>query len=158
MLEQLGDAIGGFTNAVYTHTASAQTASIGMHIRHILEFYQALVKTVQASNSPDICYDNRQRNMLLETSQEQATQAIEAIQHALAGWSPDDCNLKLSVILAPAQPMMPISTTLHRELYHVLDHMVHHMALIKLIAEKQNIALAANFGLARATQVHQGTF
>lgn len=157
ILDQLSTALDDFTDALYTHKANAQTSSIGMHIRHILEFYQEFLKTVIDNDDTDICYDNRQRNLLLETSREDAAQKLNAIKDAFSSMSSDDCNLALSVIIRPSEPLMSMPTTLHRELYHVLDHMVHHMALIKLTAERQGIALNKNFGLAHATQAHQGT-
>lgn len=157
ILDQLNTAIHHFTDEVYTYKASAHISSIGMHVRHILEFYQAFLKTVKANSNKEICYDNRKRNLLLETSKESAIQELNKIKEALAVMPSNDCNFVLSVIIKPSKPLVSMPTTLHRELYHVHDHTIHHMALIKLTAERQGITLGESFGLAKATQAYQET-
>jgi uncharacterized damage-inducible protein DinB len=140
---------------VYTRKISEQTSSIGMHLRHVVEFYQAFLRAVSDGESNALCYDNRQRNLLFETSKESAIQELEVIRQAVASMTVNNGPMTLSVIIAPSTPPVSITTTFRRELYHLLDHSIHHMALIKLIAEKQNITLAEGFGLAKSTEAYQ---
>ncbi len=50
-------------------------ATIGQHIRHILEFYQSALNGL---DSKIVNYDNRKRNLLIETDKEYAIQIIES--------------------------------------------------------------------------------
>lgn len=154
ILGQLIVELSVISEAVYTRKISEQTSSIGMHLRHVVEFYQGFLRTV-SDGSNALCYDNRQRNLLFETSKESAIQELEVIKQAIGSMAVNDDPMTLSVIIAPSKPPVSITTTLRRELYHLLDHSIHHMALIKLIAEKQNVTLAEGFGLAKSTEAYQ---
>ena len=155
IITQLQEALLHFSDAVYSHKMDDHTSSIGMHTRHIIEFYQELIKALDRvamdHGQHDICYDRRQRHLQYETSRTCAVHELMAIKEALSRVPEHHRNLTLSVIVNPAQPLVSLSTSLERELYHVLDHMIHHMALIKLLAQIQDTPLEPDFGIAKAT-------
>ena len=155
ILTQLSAILENIPNAAYANQPNAQTSSIGMHIRHIIEFYQELLKTLEGFSDNHLCYDNRQRDLTLEANKQAAIDALETIKATLSTMKQTDTAIKMSVITAPIQPMSTITTTLHRELYHLIDHTTHHMAIIKMIAQDQNIILDQNFGVASATLSQQ---
>lgn len=154
ILEQLGQGIGSISQDIYTHTLDQQTSSIGMHVRHVIEFYQEFFKTIKGTADQTLCYDNRQRNMLFETSKDTALEELENLQSDFTSSTLDDRKLNLSITIHQDSNLEVIGTTLHRELYHLFDHATHHMAIIKMIAAKQNVSFDENFGVACSTQVH----
>lgn len=146
------------TDLAYTNS-DGKTSSIGMHTRHIIEFYQEFFKSIRNQDNkttcPELCYDNRQRNMVFETSKDTGLEEIENLKQDFKSLCTQDCDISLSMTIHPDQPLFKMRTNLHRELFHLLDHAVHHMAIIKMEAQKCGIEFDEGFGLANATQAHQ---
>lgn len=125
-------------------------SSLGQHIRHIVELYQAVKKS---GISGEINYDNRERNPVIETSPQAA--AIE-IQHLLDFL--EDIQQDKSLILSgdfskDSYTSLRINTSLFRELAYNLEHSIHHQALIKIGLIHLGLLhlIDADFGLAPAT-------
>ncbi len=123
-------------------------ASIGQHVRHILEFYQCLVKTGNV-----ICYDDRKRDTRIETDQAFALVVIDTILTELELIGDDRSILLRSNFSAEPYDNVYLSTSLYRELAYALEHSIHHQALIKVGMTQlcQEDVLSDNFGLAPAT-------
>lgn len=150
ILRQLTAALATLPDTIYTHQPDPQTSSIGMHTRHIIEFYQEFLNC--ANNTiQTLCYDNRQRDMQLETIKDSALTAIQTIKATLNKTEPADKDINLPVTINPNAPMLTIRSTIMRELYHLIDHTTHHMAIIKMIAQTHAITFDKTFGLASAT-------
>jgi len=65
------------SSAQYTHSSSTLFgASIGQHVRHVLEFYQVVLKGIESKR---INYDERDRNVLIETKTQVAIECTEDI-------------------------------------------------------------------------------
>lgn len=124
--------------------------SIGQHIRHILEFYIILEK---GANSGIICYDNRARNVLLETDKEYAIKSIKEIIHFLASLKEDRQLKMLANYSITRDDQTIIQTSFYRELAYALDHTIHHLAIVKiaLYEDKDKINIDNNFGVAPST-------
>lgn len=133
----------------------SQNSPIGGHVRHVIEFYQALLTAIETPENRELSYDKRKRNLLFEKDQDAALSEIATIKTKIASLPEEDTELTLSSIVDPGQPMFAMRTTLYRELVYLLDHMIHHMALIKLLAKEHGVSLAENFGLAQSTKAHQ---
>jgi hypothetical protein len=56
-------------------------ATIGQHVRHILEFYQSALNGLETKT---INYDNRKRNLLIESDNKYAMQVIDEINACLS--------------------------------------------------------------------------
>lgn len=125
-------------------------ATIGQHFRHIIEFYVAIEKGV---NTNIISYDDRERNLKIETDIHYAIETINGLISFLIGLK-DDKNiiLKADYNTEDGQSTL-IQTTLFRELAYAHDHTVHHLAIIKiaLLEDKESIKMDANFGVAPST-------
>ena len=52
-------------------------STIGMHARHIVEFYQCLLE--QSADNQRVNYDNRSRDLLLQTNLDYFTETVESI-------------------------------------------------------------------------------
>lgn len=154
-LQQLYDGLTQLTPMQYTQSPEADASAIGRHVRHILEFYQALFVYMRNTSADSLCYDKRQRNLQLETSADAALQEIDQVRSQLGTAYVGDCDINLASIIVPGAPMVGIKTTLYRELFYLLDHTIHHMALIKMLAQKLGVNLDRSFGLAQSTKAHE---
>lgn len=133
-------------------------ASIGMHVRHILEFYHQLFQAIEQQLTQSLCYDNRVRDKNIEQSKHVAIVRIDNIITQLDTLNMTEDAITLQVTLCSIKPTMnPLSSNILRELHYVFDHTVHHMAIIKMIACSKGLILEDNFGMSAATQKAQLT-
>lgn len=134
------------------------SGTIGQHIRHILEFYMAVVN---ARDTGVVSYDNRQRELLIETDVAYAIQRIDKISECL-----NTLNIRAVILLdgnysIKENSSNSIKTTVERELVYNLEHSIHHQALIKvaLIDFGLSDLVSQNFGVAPSTiRNNQETF
>jgi len=153
-LGQLYSGIENISEEIYT-SSPANSSSIGMHVRHIIEFYQAFLKAICPDQADEICYDGRERKAVFESSKTASLNEIKNIQAHIEAITCCDTPLTMDVVIDPDAPMEALQTTVQRELYHVLDHTVHHMAIIKMTSSQFGILFEQDFGLANATKSHQ---
>lgn len=151
ILSDLVTALSAVGDDLYRYQPSPDVSSIGMHVRHVIEFYQEFLR---AMDGGDVCYDNRQRDLKFEISKDKACDQIKKISSIFRTSDLCDRDLVLSVVTSPEGPLSHLHTTLQRELYHVLDHCVHHMALIKMLGARHGVEFDVGFGLANATKKH----
>ena len=154
-LSQLHDAITVLTTEQYSQSPLTETSAIGKHVRHIVEFYQALFSYLQTPSSVNLCYDKRVRNPELESSAQYALAEIRKIRESLTATLIQDCEITVASVVVPGAPLVTMNTTLLRELFYLLDHTIHHMAIVKLIAQCQGVILDSQFGLAQSTKQYQ---
>jgi len=125
-------------------------ATIGQHFRHILEFYICLEKGTETGV---ICYDDRERHVLIETDADYAENTIKKLIHFL-GTVKDDRSLTMKADYSTkTEDQITIPTSLYRELAYALDHAVHHLAIVKiaLVEEKDVVKVDSNLGVAPST-------
>ncbi|MDP2189001.1 MAG: hypothetical protein Q8J69_10005 [Sphingobacteriaceae bacterium] len=124
--------------------------TIGKHVRHILEFYQQLLAAEAAES---VNYDARERQLALENKPQQALDVIDQLSRLLAAPIHDRA---LAVEGAVLVDVGPVGSTFRRELYYAYEHMVHHMALIKVgCFGLEDFQFPETFGLAYATAKHR---
>ena len=154
IIKQLVEALNKLDALSFTRPPEGELGgTIGMHFRHVIEFYKELVKVIKADEVDSLlCYDNRQRDLKLETSIEDSIETLESLAMDLKSSPEADRVFTLRSLLEVGQPMVDLPTSLFRELQYVLEHSVHHMAIIKMLAEQMNVSLDSNFGVATATQ------
>ncbi|WP_298146936.1 DinB family protein [Flavobacterium sp.] len=132
-------------NVAYTaRNTSLSEATIGEHTRHIIEMFQCLE---QAYITAEVHYDNRKRDLLLQTSVAAAIEAIKGLKVSL---------LKEDKLLSLVQTVdgqnLNIATNYQRELLYNYEHCIHHQALIKVaLLGIKNIDIPESFGVARST-------
>lgn len=132
------------------HQNILSEASIGQHIRHIIELYQAVA---DAYTTKIVNYDARKRNPLI---QEKPTIAAEEIGRLIQFLekSPEDKIVKLEGNFSTdSSKPSQLNSSLYRELAYNLEHAIHHQALIKigLIQLSLQHLIDENFGVAPAT-------
>lgn len=122
-------------------------SSIGQHTRHILEFFQCLIN----SQNGVVNYDTRKRNLRLEQDLKYARAALHKICTALES-TPAVSTLEYQV----GEVTFKIETSLQRELVYMIEHIVHHLAIMRagLTSNFKHIELPQNFGIAQSTINH----
>lgn len=124
--------------------------SIGQHVRHILEFYICLMN---GYFNGEVCYDNRERNPLIENDRKYALHTIDKIKNNLCKYE-ENIELKIIGNLSDEDHnKYTISSNFQRELLYCMEHAIHHMALIKIAMLEQglNKLIPENFGIHPAT-------
>ena len=129
-------------------------SSIGQHVRHVLEFYSCLFTGI---GNKDICYDNRKRDLRLETEKKYALDEIDTICNQLNEISADYSIKVTSNLSNNAENTTVVDSSVFRELIYAFDHSVHHQALIKVGLQELNCTGLdlEEFGIAPSTLKHR---
>lgn len=124
-------------------------SSIGGHVRHILDHYKAVIKSVDTGV---VDYDNRVRNTDIETDRLAAIKAFEEMIDSLGKLeSLPDCSVDVIVASSTKDNGMKTRSSLARELQFLVSHTVHHYALIAISSRVQGLVPAPGFGVAPST-------
>lgn len=128
-------------------------SSIGGHFRHILEFYTGLLAREEDDR---FSYDRRRRDPLLE----QSVIAARACAQRVIGLLSEQCSDRglrmVSELPGDAAPTEQ-QTTLARELAYLVDHGVHHLAMLRIALQQElpHVQFPEHMGVAAATRNHQ---
>lgn len=125
-------------------------ASVGRHTRHILEFFEGLLSGLSKGS---VDYGLRNRNPAPESDK---YLALEMLRQAVGRLPFDERSLWLHDCTTNGK-VEPIRTGYYRELQYVLEHAIHHMAIIKIGLACMGIAVDENFGMAASTLAYQKT-
>lgn len=126
-------------------------ASIGQHVRHIIELFQSLLAGYEEGI---VNYENRKRDINIETNKEFALQLLKDIYENID--KPDKGLTLAACYDEHSSDTMNVITNYRREVIYNLEHAIHHMALIRIgINEVSDIKLSESFGVAASTIKHQ---
>ncbi len=122
-------------------------ATIGEHVRHIIEFYIELNKGYETGI---IDYNGRKRDHLLQTSR--AT-ALSKFNEVIDGIYKENIVLNIYTDYSSShESKLQLHTNYFRELMYNVEHTVHHMALIRVaIYNTADIVVPEDFGVAAST-------
>jgi hypothetical protein len=121
-------------------------ASIGQHVRHIIELFTELQKGYETGT---IDYEKRKRDCTIETDKYFALQQME---HIVSNIAMEDKGLLLQSGFGNGEEKISMATNYYRELVYNIEHAIHHMALIRVgVNELATIVVDENFGIAPAT-------
>jgi hypothetical protein len=135
-----------FTN----HSQYLSAATIGQHCRHAVELMQCLQQGYEAGF---VNYDERKRNELIEQDRLICIAAFKACKQMLH-WA--DKPMQLKVVAHLDSDAVVVQTTFLRELAYNLEHLIHHMALMRVgLIEVGFENIPADFGYAYSTIQHQ---
>ena len=125
-------------------------ATIGQHMRHILEFYLLLVS---GSFTGTISYDKRERNPKIENSLSFAVDTVNLLIPALSLLKEKDPVELEADYTEDGNSGNIVQSSVGRELAYCIEHSIHHQALIKvgLIAAGLVHTISDNFGVAYST-------
>lgn len=145
LLEQLG-------RERYSHRVPlCYNASIGGHMRHIIEHYQSFLRGLADG---EIDYEKRARDPLVENESGYATDVLASIAEQLDEWSGLLANHGLT-LCTETTPGIATGTSVLRELEFLLSHTIHHYALVAVMARLQGHEPETSFGIAPSTLKYQ---
>lgn len=150
-LGRLDDVLSRIDQKLYTHHNHKAKASVGQHVRHTLEFYQCLFAATDV-----VDYDQRKRDILIESSADHARVVIAAISDQLRMFSTDR-ELLLRAEVPSEMGTVNLPSSLLRELFYVLEHAIHHMALVRVLVKDvyEAFHLEEAFGVAYSTLAYR---
>ena len=133
------------TNDEFTQkNPELSNATIGEHMRHIIELFGCLLENYDYGL---INYDDRKRDLLLQTDKNEAIAIIDKYLLEL-----DKPNKPLSLSHNCFSPIELLQTNYFRELIYNLEHSIHHQALIKVALYRlPHIKISDSFGIAPST-------
>lgn len=139
--------------SAYTTVPTNAGSTIGQHIRHILDHYLSLM----AGDQGVVDYDQRHRGSRIETDVTQARVQIADI----ITWARklDEVSLVTPVTVVCEVSLCrteraQVTSTLGRELMFLSSHMVHHQAIVAMIASALSVSVEPGLGLAPATRTY----
>lgn len=127
--------------------------TVGKHVRHIIECYHSLLASF---HTHVIDYENRARNLVLETNVVQAIESLKNIDEAIIAQK-DDKSLFLQANQSHEnEGNLLVKTSLVREIVYCLEHAIHHMAIIAIGVKTSfpEISIHPHFGFAYSTIKH----
>jgi len=131
-------------------------SSLGMHYRHVIEFFGCLFKTEVAQEGVvKVCYDHRERDLRIERDLDYALGLSRGLVHRLRDGI-TQTRLELIIETDQGAPLA-VETNLERELAYNLEHLVHHMALMRIGVKslQPGFSISNHFGLADSTRRHR---
>lgn len=138
----------------YHFHISSLNATIGQHIRHILEFYTCFFDGIR---SGIVNYDQRKRDKRIETSKDFTAGLIKSLQEKLTDMDTGR-NVFLEVKYGDKESgeKIKMETNILRELTYNIEHTIHHLAIIKpfILLHFDYVQLPKNFGIASSTLRH----
>lgn len=126
-------------------------ASIGGHIRHILEFYLCLF---ECENLKQLNYDNRKRDRTIEASTKKCVLIIEKLLEEMKKYQKDfEITLSADYGTGGSTEEVSVQTTFFRELLYNIEHLVHHLAIIKIGIQSldSKVIIPQDLGVAAST-------
>jgi hypothetical protein len=158
IFDQLESLLSGLTDQQYTQLIDILSgATVGKHYRHIIEFFQCVAVAEQTET---ICYDNRIRDVRIETDLRFAKSLLKELKEDLAIL---DNEKKLTLIgdigTGDNSVNSYIGTTLFREFHYAVEHAIHHMAILKMGITQAfpEVQISADFGVAPSTLRYQSS-
>lgn len=150
VLQQLNELLSQIRPEDYTLKDASLNASIGQHVRHIIEFY---IQLFAGLDSGVINYDERLRDRNIENDRDYAVGKVNSIVEKISctGKNKDLMQeLKYGDI---TDSNIIIPTNYHRELAYNIEHTIHHLAIIKTALKDicDYIELPFDFGVASST-------
>ena len=149
VLSQIINLLNNLSVAQLTYKSNLlYNASIGEHIRHIIEFYRCCL---WQSKNGIINYDSRPREKQLEKDPNATIKAISELLSELNNAKNDKKSLHLQSQCIDSLEGVP--TNLERELVFCLDHCIHHQSIIKIGLKEMGLdkLIDKDFGVAFST-------
>lgn len=150
-IRELGDVIDSISDIEYTTVPGPEfTSTIGQQTRHTLDHIRILVNGLDARI---VSYDKRKRGTDIETDRISALKLISELELALLNIIHEDLNkeIDIEVLLHSDTPAPILKSTVGREIGFLLNHTIHHNALVSIMLKRQGHTVEKSFGYAPST-------
>lgn len=138
----------------YVHQ-SQDSASIGTHMRHVLDRFQCLFIGLP---NQTVDYDARKRDKSIETNMAAARFAAASLKRRLSDLElrGGQCGgLSVRESVHHASPQVSVTSNLQRELMGLITHATHHLALMVMIGKQLGYEFDKDLGKAASTIIHE---
>lgn len=155
ILDQMSEVINQLNDGDFVEPCKRLNGStLGQHFRHSIEFFECLEK---GYNEGNVCYDNRDHDTNIETSRVLAMEVIRRIKDFISTSSLDQKIILEVSYSAKSNEAAIIESNMAREIVYNIEHVVHHMALVKIGIKElsPDLQLPADFGVAVSTIKYQ---
>jgi uncharacterized damage-inducible protein DinB len=149
IINQLTDLLNDIESVTYKEALRPlHFSTIGQHVRHITEFYLCALKGYE---NGIVNYDARERNILIEIDKDFTIKTLENVKQQLQFLN-SDRNLTLKSKFG-GNEAIEIPSSFFRELTYLIEHTIHHLAIIKIGLNEvyPEINIPKNFGVAHST-------
>jgi len=149
IINQLIDLLNDIESTVYKDALQPlHCNTVGQHVRHITEFYLC---ALNGYKNGMVDYDARERNILIEIDKDFTVETLESIKCQLQVLN-SDRNLILRSKFG-GNESLDIPSSFFRELAYLIEHTIHHLAIIKIGLNEvyPTIEIPKNFGVAHST-------
>jgi hypothetical protein len=145
---QLSETLKQLSNEEYCMQSQIlSNATIGQHMRHIIELFQCLETGYEAGL---VNYETRKRDYRIETERQVALQLLTELYDKLE--KPNKEMILEAEDYCDSIETVSVPTNYYRELVYNLEHTIHHMALIRVgVNEVSRVELPEEFGVAYST-------
>jgi hypothetical protein len=145
---QLSESLRQLTDSEYKQPSSILfNATIGQHIRHIIELFTCLE---QGYDAGIVNYEKRKRDYRIETEREFAIALLKDVYIKLD--KPNKTMILEAEDYTDTMETVAIPSNYYREIAYNLEHTIHHMALVRVgINEVSSVELPEDFGVAYST-------
>ena len=154
LLNQLSEICAKLENKEFSEKLNILSdATIGQHVRHTLEFFDIMMKGV---NDRKFSYDRREHNSLLQENVQLTLNKIDELTNFLDNIVRNE-EIELEVEFPVSSINTVVNTNLEREIIYNIEHLIHHMALLKIGIHQNfpHIKLPNYFGVAQTTVAFQ---
>ena len=150
LLDQAAELIARLDRGVFTAVSPiSPRASIGGHLRHVLDFYSSFIRGVEFSQ---IDYNQRVRDTQVEREQLAALQKIDECAKGLKGLK--SIRVHEHVLVRTEDGSAWSRSSVLREIDFLKSHTIHHYALIAMILRLHEVDPGEEFGVAPSTLKH----
>lgn len=150
ILDQMSGFIGDLDDISYTAISKPLfNSSIGEHLRHIIDFYRALM-----TENNNINYDIRRRGAATEHLRQEGLAELAEIRLWLQTLDQNPLDEIITVtteVSVSMQTSVEFKSSFKRELNMASTHLLHHLALMAMIAKTLHIDINPSIGIAPAT-------
>lgn len=150
VLNQLNSLLSELSTEEYTGKLEVLNgSSIGQHVRHITEFFQCLLG---GFNTGTIDYEARKRNITIETDLMYTLGLLKNLCNDIKNVK-NPCSPLLIKVSYDDADSEYIETNFMRELVYMIEHSIHHFALIRIGIQEnfEHIPVESEFGVAYST-------
>jgi len=155
VMDQLSEVIDKMTESDFIKPVPIlSNSTLGQHIRHTLEFFTCLIDGYESGY---VNYDKRKHDTNIEQSKFLASSVINRILSFVDSDPKDKSFILETSYDLNGELSEKVNSTFFRELTYNIEHVVHHMAIIKIgiKAVCPEITIPEGFGVAVSTIKYQ---
>ncbi len=126
-----------------------QSKGVGRHVRHIVDHFLALHNGLELKV---VDYNQRNRESPIEVDYQLAHEKIQFLMNWLDTLELNQQRLEVYSEIDCFQTVtQSFESCLERELLYLINHTIHHMAYVKLVARVSGVFLPEHIGIAPST-------